>query len=61
MKIKELSTFLIKYFHSEDFKDQRLGQAICNNFNITDSDIFYEKDEATAISKVYAKYIQIKP
>lgn len=35
---------------------QRFGQAFCNAFNITDSELYYEEDENTAGEKM-KKYL----
>ena len=42
-----------KEYNQEKYPHQRLGQAFCNKFNITDPDIFYEEDYSIAKLKIW--------
>jgi len=33
-----------RLWHTQQFPDQRFGQAFCNHFNITDPELFYCRD-----------------
>ena len=57
---KELGDFFIE-FHDKRMKyhqwrDLRAGQAFCNYFNITDSELFYATDSGR-ISTLIANYV----
>ena len=58
INITELQTFLIA-FYNQEFPEQRLGQAFMNVMKLTETntDIFYEPDNITAIQKIYNQYI----
>ena len=48
-----------KKFHVEVPHSQRLGQAICNAFNITNAELFYTKDgDILRTMKAYAEKCQ---
>lgn len=36
---------------------QRLGQFLCNTFNITDPDVFYEENNNAAFQDFYEEYV----
>lgn len=42
-----------KEYNQGKYPHQRLGQAFCNKFNITDPDIFYEENDKVAKLKIW--------
>lgn len=52
----KVTDFLKDFFRSA-FPDQRLGQAFCNEFDITDDQLFYEEDNGKAIALICEKHI----
>ena len=55
--IDAYNTFYLNYYKSGDNKRQRLGQAFCNAFRITDSELFYLQDAAMASALIFERYI----
>jgi hypothetical protein len=49
----EVSNF-IKNFYDGKFPHQRMGQAFCNTFNITNPELFYSLDIAGCCKRIYA-------
>lgn len=44
------------YYPEEDGAILRLGQTLCNEFDVVDADVFYEEREAYALIKFIEKY-----
>jgi hypothetical protein len=63
MKVKavEANKFL-QCWHSDGYKSQRLGQAFCNEFNISHSimetKLFYLEDKKAAIELIFEHFVE---
>ena len=44
----ELNDFRLEYHADPAYRNQRFGQAFCNKYNITDNELYYEKNEKKA-------------
>jgi len=54
--LEEIGDFLKRYHDPKHVKNQRLGQAFCNEFNIQDHKLFYEKDDYSAIQYIWQNH-----
>lgn len=46
-----------KKFRKGEFPHQRYGQAFCNYFNLTCSELFYEENYKTAKLKIWLNFV----
>ena len=58
MKIsqEDYRTFVFNYTYNK-YPHQRFGQAFCNHFNITDSEVFYEENFDKSSKLIEYKYL----
>jgi len=54
---EQLAKFFVRFYKDHLGKYQRLGQAFCNEFNITDPFLFYEADDKKA-TELINQYLQ---
>jgi len=59
MTSEQLIEFEKEYYQGK-YPNERLGQAFCNKFNVTDSDIFYEEDNKVAKLKIWQYFFLSK-
>ena len=45
-----------KDYYDGKYPNQRLGQAFCNKFNITNQEIFYEENDKTARFLIWQEF-----
>lgn len=57
MTINQYRAFERKYYNTE-LIGQRFGQAFCNEFNITNPELFYCTDESKAKAIIFETYIK---
>lgn len=50
-------TDFLKDFFNGAFPDQRLGQAFCNRFELTDGQLFHEEGDGKAIALICKEHI----
>jgi len=54
----EFRFFQHQYFRSQIAVHERVGQAFCNKYNITDTALFYETDTGDALKYIADKYVE---
>jgi len=57
ISLEEYLDFRLAYYTRQEHPQERFGQAFCNRFNVTDSDLFNERDADKAARKIEEKYI----
>jgi len=60
--VQRFQKFLNRYYNSNEFKEQRLGQSFINTFQPDvedDNDLFYCKDDSQSIKLIYNKYLHV--
>lgn len=52
-------TGFIKKYYKGGFPHQRLGQAFCNVYNLTNPTLFYMEDESDALNYISANLLKV--
>ena len=58
ISMKDFNRFYVKYYGEPEFKHQRIGQAFCNEYNLTNSVLFYETTAETAVNYIIENYVK---
>lgn len=54
----EYRQFLIDYEERDLYPNQRLGQAFCNKYNLTDNALFYEPNNYRSSAAIFTNYVE---
>ena len=52
INVADYERFVSNFYHKKTYPNQRLGQAFCNAFGITNPALFYEMDNREAIDLI---------
>jgi hypothetical protein len=57
---REWLVFRAKYYSGHSWKNQRLGQAFCSAYNITDPALFHLIDDRSAEEYIMDEYVELE-